>query len=316
MFAVDGSKVNLPKSQEIRDHFGFHVNGSGTYPQALISECFDVYNGLTLDMRVAPCRVNERNLAVLHLKKTQENDVILYDRNYTGFWHYALHEQHNRYFVMRISTRSQYPYVNSFMKEEGMEKVFTLDVSEDAEARCKKRKIMAKSLKLRMIKVVLPTDEIEVLITNLVDSDAYPIDEFGRLYAKRWAVEEDYKTLKTKLNIEDFSGKSVKSIQQDIQAKVLVKNLTTLLTLASNKIIKRQTATRQHHYKTNFTQALSKMKDRVIFIVKSDNPLREIKNLIYWFVKRNEPVRPHRSYSRKTNKMKKSTKSGNYRQVR
>ena len=48
-----------------------------------------------------------------------------------------------------------------------------------------------KPLKLRLIRIDLPTGETEILITSLIDKELYPYDIFAELYHERWFVEED-----------------------------------------------------------------------------------------------------------------------------
>jgi hypothetical protein len=54
---------------------------------------------------------------------------------------------------------------------------------------------------------------VEVLITNMMDCEAHEVDLFKELYYLRWGIEENYKRLKHWVEIENFSGKSVLSIQ-------------------------------------------------------------------------------------------------------
>jgi IS4 transposase len=58
--------------------------------------------------------------------------------------------------------------------------------------------------------VDLPSGESEVLVSSLTDFKTYPASLFSDLYHQRWAVEEDYKVLKSRLNIENDSSVSVK----------------------------------------------------------------------------------------------------------
>ena len=81
-----------------------------------------------------------------------------------------------------------------------------------------------KPLKLRLIRIELETGEAEILITSLLDQQIHSYDQFAELYHLRWPVEEDYKTMKHWIEIENFSGKSVLSIYQDFHAKVFSKN--------------------------------------------------------------------------------------------
>ncbi len=105
------------------------------------------------------------------------------------------------------------------------------------------------------------------LITNLTDADNYPAHLFKSLYHLRWGVEEDYKRLKQWVEIENFSGKSSLSVQQDFYAKIVATNLTALMTLGAQKITTKETKHLKHHYQINFAQALSKMEHRIVHLV-------------------------------------------------
>jgi hypothetical protein len=59
---------------------------------------------------------------------------------------------------------------------------------------------------------------------TLIDTQPYPIDIFNDLYHSRWPVEEDYKAIKCRMELENFTGKSVFSVYQDFHAKVFAKN--------------------------------------------------------------------------------------------
>lgn len=62
---------------------------------------------------------------------------------------------------------------------------------------------------------------IEVLCTSLIDTQKYDREEFGRLYHYRWNEEEAYKLLKSRVEIESFSGKTAKAVKQDFLPKYL-----------------------------------------------------------------------------------------------
>jgi hypothetical protein len=78
------------------------------------------------------------------------------------------------------------------------------------------------------------------------------------LYHKRWPVEEDYKIMKTRIEVGNFSGKSALSVYQDFHAKVFAKNLTSVLAFPANAIVKKNNEGNKHDRQINFTQAISK----------------------------------------------------------
>ena len=78
----------------------------------------------------------------------------------------------------------------------------------------------SKAMRCNLIKILLNTIEIEILCTTLWDIEKYKNEEFKELYHYRWNEEECYKLLKTRIDLEDFSGKPVKVVKQDFYAKI------------------------------------------------------------------------------------------------
>jgi len=79
--AIDGSTLNLPYSNEIVETFGVIENKSRlTLPSARISSFYDVLNDIVIDAEIEQYDTSEYKLAMSHLNKTTEKDVILFDR--------------------------------------------------------------------------------------------------------------------------------------------------------------------------------------------------------------------------------------------
>ena len=155
-------------------------------------------------------------------------------------------------------------------------------------------------IKLRLIRIELDTDEAEILITSLTDKDRYPYNIFSELYHRRWPVEEDYKTMKCWIEIENYSGKSVSSVYQDFYAKVFSKNLTSALSYPTRKAIKQADKNKKYEYQINFAQALSKTKDVIalLFNRPKEKVIHLIAQLHEIFIKTIEPIRPGRKFPR------------------
>ena len=138
---------------------------------------------------------------------------------------------------------------------------------------------------------------VEVLITNLMDSDKYDAGLFKSLYHLRWGIEENYKRLKQWVEIENFSGKSALSVQQDFYAKIVASNLTALMAMAAQKIVTTKTKDLKLKYQINFAQAISKMKHKIVCLIlhaHSDIKLL-IEQTIRYVSKTIEAVRDGRS---------------------
>lgn len=94
---------------------------------------------------------------------------------------------------------------------------------------------------------------------SLLDEATYLSTWFKHLYHLRWSVEESYKREKCCLEIENFSGLSAHAVKQDFYAKLFVLNLTAILSWVAHAIADHLYRDRQHAYRVNFANALSKM---------------------------------------------------------
>jgi Transposase DDE domain len=63
------------------------------------------------------------------------------------------------------------------------------------------------------------------MMTNLLDAERFPAALFGDLYHQRWRIEEAFKRLKHRLNLEHVTGLSQQAVMHDLAAKVLCDNL-------------------------------------------------------------------------------------------
>ena len=101
-------------------------------------------------------------------------------------------------------------------------------------------------------------------MTNLLDTQRYPVPAFKALYHTRWQIEEGYKRQKSWLEIENFTGKSVLSVQQDYHARILSLNLTAIAVFATQTASRSDVTAPKIRYQINFAQALSTMKDTIV----------------------------------------------------
>ena len=303
LLAIDGTTVQLPRIENITEHFGaWHPRQGGKCPKARVSQMFDPLNRMTVDAIINPKETGERELAAFHFLKLMPKDLILLDRGYPAYWLFNLVVSRKADFCARIQ-RKRWKIVRHFYNSGKREKIISLPAPPTSIAQCKELGLDLNPLKLRLIRVELDTGETEILITSLLDTQNHPYEQFAELYHLRWPVEEDYKTMKHWIEIENFSGKSVLSVYQDFHAKVFSKNLTSALTYPAQSEVDKATESRIYRYKTNFAQLLSKVKDvlPLLFISPKEALSMLISDIHILAVKTIEPIRPGRKYSRKFN---------------
>lgn len=300
LIAIDGSTTRLPMTEAIAQHFGVWNGRQGApSPMARVSQMFDVLNKISVDAVIKPKSIGERELAAEHLLNVMPNDLILLDRGYPAWWLFSLIHSMNANFCARISC-TKWKAVRKFFNSGLPENIIELPVHATSVAHCKQMGLDTTPLKLRLVRIE-NDGKVAVLITSLVDTQQYPIDIFNDLYHQRWPVEEDYKTIKCRLDLENFSGKSALSVYQDFHAKVFAKNLVWMMAFPIKDSLNSDSETKKHRYQINFTQAFSKSKG-VIALLFHDS-FRKIKRLIanlqYIFQRTVEPIRPGRKYPRK-----------------
>ncbi len=299
LVAVDGSTVQVPNTSENLAHFGaWQPAKGGPCPMSRISQMFDVLNDITLDAVIVPKAVGERALAADHFSHLRPADLVLLDRGYPAFWLFTLILSKNAHFCARMKV-SGWNVVERFVASGLNEQIVVLHPGHAARRECQDRKLSANPLTVRLIRVELENGEIEVLATSLLDSKAYPISIFKELYHLRWPVEEQYKVFKSRIEIENFSGKSVLAVYQDFHAKVFTANLTAILARPAQEVVTQDSAEKKYSYQVNMTNALSKMKDTVVLLLHHLSIVpRLLNNLWRLMIKTIEPIRPGRSYPR------------------
>ncbi len=295
LLAIDGSTGKVPRTKEVADHFGAWNPAKGdACPVARISQLFDALNGIVVDALIRPKEQGERLLAAEHLQQVKAGDLILLDRGYPAFWLFLLILSQQAHFCARV--KASWTEVRKFRNSGKKEKIITLLPSFPSLEQCKKLNLPISPLQVRAIRIELDNGETEILLTSLLDRDLYPYEIFKELYHLRWTVEEKYKTVKSRLEIENFSGKSVESVYQDFHAKVFALNLTAAITQPAQESIAEEQ--KKYAYRINFTQALSKMKDTIVLLFKRPNIMELLSKLFDLFIATIEPVRPGRKYPR------------------
>lgn len=300
LLAIDGSTVKIPRTFEVEEHFGvWNANSQSPCPLARISQMYDVLNKITVDAIISPKATGERELCESHFLKLMPNDLVLLDRGYPAYWLFNLILSWGGNFCARVQVDKWIP-IKKFFRSGKLQKIIHLKAPASSIAKCRELGLDTVDLKLRLIRVELENGQTEILITSLVDTEKYPPEIFLDLYHHRWPIEEDYKVMKCRIEIENFTGKSVLSVYQDFHARIFSKNLTAMLAFPTRQDIEQNGQGKRHQYQLNFTQAVSKMKDTIVLLF--NRPLDDVKKLISalhdLFIKTVEPVRPNRKFPR------------------
>jgi hypothetical protein len=292
LLAIDGSTVKVPKEKAIAEHFGQWGSAKGDpCPIARVSGMYDVLNKLYIDALIRPKAQGERHLAAEHITKIGKGDLILLDRGYPAFWLFARIVEQGADFCARLSA-TKWILARKFLASGLKEQIVTLKPGRN------EKSSSTASLRVRLVRVDIGNPEPEVLITSLTDTTTIAYDDFKELYHKRWGIEEAYKALKCRMEIENFSGKSVESVYQDFHSSIFTANLTSAIASETREAIEGTSKNRKHPYQINFTQALSKMKNTIVLLFNRFDITGILKRLLELFARSIEPIRPGRIFPR------------------
>lgn len=295
VLAVDGSTVHLPLEPAMTRFFGSHCE----FPVARLSMLYDVADGQTLHSLIVPSEVGERDCAHLHLAHLPADSLTLFDRGYPAHWLFALFEQQQRHFLMRLPCGYN-AQVKQFLRSGQVEDTLCFTANHpEARLFCTEAGVDPKGrVELRLVRVELASGESEVLLTSLLDRQAFPAEVFADLYHRRWGIETDYRRLKQTLSLDNFSGRSVTAVKQDFHAGQLLKNLALLMQHLLQPVIEQRHKDRKLRWKVNFTQGVSRLKNTLIDLLGRPC-VQGLTNVLTLMANSLSAVRPGRSFPRK-----------------
>lgn len=292
ILAIDGTKLNLPNTEELAQEYGVQTSQGAPQVQALVSGLFDIQNKVIADVRISSCRSNERDHAMELIKELKnlpgQKNLILMDRGYPSaeLLHQIEDEGHS--YVARCSSE----FVKA-MKISG----------DDCTIHHCFSKMKKKPLKLRVVKVHLSEHTTEILVTNLFEKE-FSKEKLAQIYKMRWGIETGYDNLKNRLCVENFSGTSKTVVLQDFYATIFLWNLTGMLAFELKDEIEAQHRSEENknEYQLNISMTISTLKERVVELVMCESKRKSKKILcqIHMALHRSvTAVSPGRSFPRK-----------------
>ena len=305
LLGVDSSVLRLPEHPETFAQFSAVrvVNQSGPtgtrYPEARMSVLYDLLNRVGLDARLEPSQTGEVELAIEQLAQAAPGDVLLNDRGFTGYGYLAWHHKRGLHYVARCSTSSFFAAQELFRKNRAGRSV-VVKLPAPAHQRVALRQAeLPLELVVRFVSVRLPSGELEVLVTSLLDPAQYPTTEFLELYHRRWNHETFYGVMKGRLELENFSGHTAEAVRQDFHSTLLLCNLESVLTADTETALREQSSSHAHTKQVNRADSFHAVKHHLLPLLYSDLPTEHVvAKLQSWFAGAPVSVRPKRKVPR------------------
>ncbi len=283
-------------------HFGLHLGKV----MGRLMVCYDVLNQMIVLGKLSPIIDSENKIAYDWLNELKEKmgfiqrPLMLYDAKFPGFRMIYEHLERGMDFVVRCSPEFNI-YVKRFVASGKKQQIIDLPPTTKVIKELQELGYpvtIDTRLKIRLLLIDLPTGEIEVLMTSLLDRKKYPHTDFKPLYACRWGSETIYDTLKNKLQIEVVSGHSPEAVLQDFHAALMMANLQSLIEQECKQEVEQISERRKNEYAVNQNVALGCMKHQVVQLFLTEEPEEILNQLKALFIRHLEPIRPNRNLPR------------------
>lgn len=303
VIAVDGSTLALPYHSDTVEEFGTqHIpatkhQSASELPMCRLLASYDVLNHIIHDCTLSHCKSYEVSVAEALIGCFSQSDVMLFDRHYASYDFIAKLALQGYHFVIRCP-KSTFREGSRVFEGGPWTRRVTLTAPGGTKKTLQQQGLPIE-VDVRFVRVKLANGENEVLVTSL-QNESLKANDFHYLYGLRWGIETLYRLLKTRLNIENFSGYCPESVKQDIFASIFITNMESLLTDNIEEKLKKKSANCQYQKKVNKAISFNAIKHEVFNLLYNfDMPIDDVlEKLTTLFVTNPVLIKPERVFER------------------
>lgn len=302
LFAVDGTGQKLPNEQWIGEFFGFHLNQHSNRPSTRLLLFFDLLNKVIYRAVFHSQKSSEIINTYPNVESLPTNAIYIYDRGFYGYGLPFLHRRNGSDCVIRMPIDAS-PEIQDFLQSNEKERIITVLLTGRAYYSLHRLGLDPErnaQIKVRLIKVVLDTGEVEVLLTTLLNRNRFHHKHFKWLYGKRWGVETAIYVLKSFLQLALSSAYTQPGVEQDIWATFLFYNKQSAIIFDLEQQVKTKTAHREYTYRVNRNVTAGLIK-KWVYVIYLDGPRKwraRTKVLLEHCLNHLEPYRPRTNRER------------------
>lgn len=226
VFAVDGTKVNLQRGDDLEEKFG--VPEGGHCPQALVSVLIDVCAKAPVDLVVSPYGTSERDDLLRMLPSLSPRDVLVLDRGYPSHEVLQALVTDRIDFLIRVPSSHTFAAIDKLRASSSDDRVFLVEPPIDAPDSWK-------PIELRAIRLRAPDGDESYFLTTLRASQ-FTRRQLRELYHLRWEAEEFFKLMKGDyIGQGQFRSRMPAGVEQEIHALVLFLAIARVLMASAEK---------------------------------------------------------------------------------
>lgn len=253
VLAIDENLIEIPNIESLRDEYGQDKSQNAIAIVVKVCCIFNVVNNIILSSKIDKSEVSKEHIAIDMLsgilERSYKNDLILLERNHYSKEIFSFLIENNINFLMRISKTD----LNEVTIGNKKDPIFKI-------------KHNKKICKVRVIRFISSALEEEFLITNLLDKNL-DVQNFIELFLMRWGEEAVYNDLKDKIQLENFTGTTKKTIEQDFYAMIYLFNMIEMSESQYNPIKDKLNINIKHKKKNNLKLPIRILKEKLLTIL-------------------------------------------------
>ena len=323
LFAGDGSIFTLYNKTQTLKEFGF-PEGYNRLPKVTFCGIVDVLNDFLIDGIMGERGIGEITLIHKNMQNIENlieptQSIFTFDRGFVALELICRLISMNTYFVIRLRKNS---YKEERQDIQTDDSPISIPLTENRLKIFKDQELKEQfqdidELNLRIVTIELKKEnsktgeieiEIETLLTNL-PSEIMCKEDIGEIYDARWGIECTYKTLKQRLQIENYTAYSKKGILQDIYSTFLTYNIFCYSRIFLNTIINRimRKKGKTGYYDVDQSNLISRIKEDFFEIILNFNKEKVhifIKDFIKKCIHSPNKVKEPKKYKRKKKLLK------------
>lgn len=219
VLALDSTVLRMPAVPECAEHFGGINTSCGKFRTlARASAVLDVARDCFVDAFLGGYGEDDRSLAQHHLSVLGAQDLLVMDRGYPSRALLGQLGSQGVKFCARLS--HSWSVTKRVLRGGKADQICDMGTPDAP-------------LPLRILRHALPNGTVLVLITNVLDTAITP-EDFAALYRGRWRIEECFKLIKARLQVENWSGILPHTVEQDFYASLVRANCAAALALEAD----------------------------------------------------------------------------------
>lgn len=312
--AIDGNDCEVPNTPITREKYKTKTGkDAGNIARIKLSNCYDLLNCYVLDTEVEEYKHSENDLAERHMKVVDElitnyPVISIRDRGYFSLSYMYHSVKNDKKFVIRLNKRYLKPEQKSMNSDdEWVEIQYQYDRIrnyKDIDPELYNYYESGNTIKIRFVNIILPTGEIETIMTNL-DNKIFTKEDINHIYQLRWGIETSYAYLKESMMITNISSSKDCIIKQEIYSQMMVYNIMQSIVNDLEETIDQEKY--RYPMKVNINMAIGFVKRFLVKILIEDDDKKrdELSSILFDNILKNiVPVRENRHYNRKNSSSK------------